>query len=646
MDKEVLELECLIRRYNDAYRKGNPLVTDREFDQLVEQLQELNPDSEWFKKGVQDKVSEDRKEKLPIPMFSLEKVKSHEEILRWIKSIDLKSTDELIVTSKYDGISLCVLETVGNAWTRGDGEFGQNCTEHFEKCINSAIYTQSLDNELPIFSFGEAIFKTADFLKIKDEAGYKSARNAVAGLLNSPNVSEFVKYVNYVRYGCDNEDWDKKKQLEILNECSCEQSRVNFSTITVKSLEDEDGFVNLMNSLFEKLTKGYKCDGLVIDVNNAKKRRELGRLANNNPRYAIAYKNPEWSEREETVVKEVRWQISKDGRLAPVVEIEPIELCGATVSKCTAYNARYIVENNIVPGARVVICRSGDVIPKHLKTVSYTNTYSKTPTVCPICGKELVWDSNNVDLMCTNSQCEGVLLSRCVYFFSILDFKEFREPTIKKIFNAGYKDPTSIIRLDENELKNIEGLGNVAAKVLSKQFEELRKKGTNFAKMMTAYNFFKGVIAEKTCQKILNGLKLYTYEDISSFAKECNENWAFEIEGCVEGVGFNTAYAFVMGIIDWWTSWTSDLFTIPITYYGLEEKSFDGQMTIVFTGFRNKDWERKLTEMGHKIGSSVSKKTTCVVVKEKGSNSTKELKAESLGIPIFTATEFKEKFLC
>ena len=579
-------------------------------------------------------------------MFSLEKVKSHEEILRWIKSIDLKSTDELIVTSKYDGISLCVLETVGNAWTRGDGEFGQNCTEHFEKCINSAIYTQSLDNELPIFSFGEAIFKTADFLKIKDEAGYKSARNAVAGLLNSPNVSEFVKYVNYVRYGCDNEDWDKKKQLEILNECSCEQSRVNFSTITVKSLEDEDGFVNLMNSLFEKLTKGYKCDGLVIDVNNAKKRRELGRLANNNPRYAIAYKNPEWSEREETVVKEVRWQISKDGRLAPVVEIEPIELCGATVSKCTAYNARYIVENNIVPGARVVICRSGDVIPKHLKTVSYTNTYSKTPTVCPICGKELVWDSNNVDLMCTNSQCEGVLLSRCVYFFSILDFKEFREPTIKKIFNAGYKDPTSIIRLDENELKNIEGLGNVAAKVLSKQFEELKKKGTNFAKMMTAYNFFKGVIAEKTCQKILNGLKLYTYEDISSFAKECNENWASEIEGCVEGVGFNTAYAFVMGIIDWWTSWTSDLFTIPITYYGLEEKSFDGQMTIVFTGFRNKDWERKLTEMGHKIGSSVSKKTTCVVVKEKGSNSTKELKAESLGIPIFTATEFKEKFLC
>jgi DNA ligase (NAD+) len=75
----------------------------------------------------------------------------------------------------------------------------------------------------------------------------------------------------------------------------------------------------LMDELFEKLTSGYKCDGLVIDVNNPTLRKELGRLPNNNPKYAIAYKNPDWSEREETIVKGVDWQISKDGRLAPVI---------------------------------------------------------------------------------------------------------------------------------------------------------------------------------------------------------------------------------------------------------------------------------------------------------------------------------------
>lgn len=160
---------------------------------------------------------------------------------------------------------------------------------------------------------------------------------------------------------------------------------------------------------------------------------------------------------------------------------------------------------------------------------------------------------------------------------------------------------------------------------------------------MTAYNKFGGVIAEKTCQKILDGLKLYTCKEVADFAKECDESWAADIEDKVEGVGFNTALAFVLGIEDWWVN-DDDSAHIPITYYGLEEKTFEGQMTVVFTGFRSPDTEKKLTDMGHKIGSSVSKKTTCLVVKEKGLGTIKEKKAEQYGIPVFTFEEFKEKF--
>ena len=215
----------------------------------------------------------------------------------------------------------------------------------------------------------------------------------------------------------------------------------------------------------------------------------------------------------------------------------------------------------------------------------------------------------------------------------------FRSPTIKKLFNAGYKDPLTIIELTEDELKKIDKLGNVAAKMLSKQFSELKKKGTNFAKYLTAMNYFQGMIAEKTCQKILNGLKLYTREEVDLFVLE-NYKKAFETD--IEGVGTSTMSSFVKGIKKKWSLEKKDI--IPITYYGLEEKSFDGKMTVVFTGFRNKDWERRLTEKGHIIGSSVSKKTTCLIVKEKGSGSTKERKAESLGIPIFTPIEFQHKF--
>lgn len=638
LDPKILEKQ--IRDYNTLYRLGEPKVTDTEFDELVELLHNINPDANWFKKGIQDEVN-DRKERLPIPMYSLEKVKTYDEILKWIDSCNLEYYDKLIITPKYDGISLCVNEIVGDAWTRGDGEYGQNCKDRFGKLINSEW--RSYDKVT--YSFGEAIFPTINFLKLKETTQYKSARNAVAGLMNSPVVSDNVGLIAYVRYGCNREDWDKEKQLDFLNENN-KWIKTFYATVSVGSLmQNEDSFTTLMNNLFENLTSGFKCDGLVIDINDASKRNELGRLANNNPKYAIAYKNPDWSEREETVVKSVDWQISKDGRLAPVVNIEPIELCGATVSRCTAYNARYVRENLIDKGARVVIARSGDVIPKHLKTVKSSGDFNQIlPSICPVCGKKVDWDNNNVDLICCNKECSGIMLARCVYFFSVLDFKEFREPTIKKLFNAGYKTPDSILLLSEEDLKKIEGIGNVAAKVLSRQFEELKKKGTNFAKLLTAYNKFGGVIAEKTCQKILDGLKLYTCKDVADFAKECDESWAADIEDKVEGVGFNTALAFVLGIEDWWVN-DDDSAHIPITYYGLEEKSFEGQMTVVFTGFRNKDWENKLKEQGHKIGSSVSKKTTCLVVKERGSGSTKEQKAESLGVPIFTMQEFKEKFL-
>lgn len=634
------ELERQIRMLNDAYREGFPQVTDEEFDDLVDLLKKINPYSNWFKRGVQDYAG-DRKEKLPMPMYSLEKIKSYEEFMKWVASVRLQDSQMIVITPKYDGISLCVNECVGDAWTRGDGEFGQHCNLHFEMMRNNLWNPHGYD-EIE-FTFGEAIFRSDTFLKIKENSPYKSARNAVAGLINSPQISPLVQDITYVRYGCDREDWDKKTQLEFVNEASyCEYCK--FTCIPLGSLiQNEESFLDQMNSLFERLTTNFKCDGLVIDINDANTRMKLGRLPNGNPKYAIAYKNPEWSEREETIVKHVDWQISKDGRLAPVVNVEPVELCGATVSKCTAYNARYIQDNFISPEARVLIARSGDVIPKHLKTVKSSGDFVKIlPSVCPICGKEVNWDNNKVDLVCTNSKCNGILLARCVYFFSTLEFEEFRESTIKKIFNAGYKYPNQIINLDEENLNKIEGLGKVASKYLLKQFGELKKKGTNFAKFLTACNYFRGMIAEKTCQKILNGLELYSYEDISTYAKECDESWSLDIDRKIEGVGVTTGIAFIQGLIDWWCN---DENIIPITYYGLEEKTFEGQMTVVFTGFRSKEWENKLKEQGHKISNSVSKKTSCLVVKEKGSGSTKEQKAESLGVPIFTMQEFKEKFL-
>ena len=119
------ELELSIIKANDDYREGNPQITDEEYDNLLSILKRKQPDSELLKKGVLEEVKEERKQELPIPMYSLNKVKSTKELLKWIESKGGHQLDTLIITPKYDGISLVVDEASDSCWTRGDGEMGQ-----------------------------------------------------------------------------------------------------------------------------------------------------------------------------------------------------------------------------------------------------------------------------------------------------------------------------------------------------------------------------------------------------------------------------------------------------------------------------------------------------------------------------------------
>ena len=113
----------LIKEYNDAYRRGEPLVSDEEYDLLVEELKTKDPQNKLLKKAIIEEIeSSDRMERLPIPMYSLEKFKKIDELIEFMKNTwKITSTTEIIITPKYDGISLCCEEKTGAAWTRGDG---------------------------------------------------------------------------------------------------------------------------------------------------------------------------------------------------------------------------------------------------------------------------------------------------------------------------------------------------------------------------------------------------------------------------------------------------------------------------------------------------------------------------------------------
>lgn len=630
------ELEEKIVEANRLYREGNPVISDKEYDRMKEELERHFPDSDILKKAiVEESVKGDRMERLPFPMFSLEKVKTVDEIVRWAKDVwELSPNDRVVITPKYDGISLLVDEITNDCWTRGDGTEGQNSRDHY-RYVNHG----NPMNKKGCFTFGEAIVPIGMFLKNVKPLGYKSARNAVAGAFNADDFNaQVLGNTAYVRYGIMDSDRDKSMQLaELRNDYG--NYATQYWVTSAGVFDDNKTALTYLNDLFESI-KNFKCDGLVIEVDNKTKREELGRLPNGNPRYAIAYKNPDWQERFITKVKKIEWSISKDGKAKPVIVFDPVEFDGATVSRCTGYNAKYITDNHICPNAYIVVTRSGDVIPKHLETLKYSvecfEGMCDSMMFCPSCGEPLKWDATLTDLVCLNLNCDEKAIKQLVYFFATLGTEEMQEATVRKLYKGGLFSIEDIINVTKEELEKIEGIGKSLSKKLRKQFDSYVDDGVPFARVLTAYNVFGGVIGEKTCQMIFNSL---TKDQIDYMF----ENEEVPMKGLlsIDGIAETTAKSFNDGLKTFFDLCSGT--PVSISFIQEETVENDNPESVCFTGFRNKQWEERLVKEGHKIVSSVSKNTTILVTKDKESSSSKVKKAKELSIPILTPEEFETK---
>ena len=433
-------------------------------------------------------------------------------------------------------------------------------------------------------------------------------------------------------------DRDKSMQLaELYNDY--DPYATQYWVTSAGVFDDEKTALTYLNDLFESI-KNFKCDGLVIEVDNKTKREELGRLPNGNPRYAIAYKNPDWQERYTTKVQKIEWSVSKDGKAKPVIVFDPVEFDGATVSRCTGYNAKYITDNHISPNAYIVVSRSGDVIPKHLETVSYSVELFREMCdgmmICPSCGEPLRWDANLTDLVCVNPNCDEKAVKQLVYFFATLGTEEMQEATVRKLYKGGLLSVENIVNATEKELEKIEGIGKSLSKKLRKQFDSYVDDGVPFARILTAYNVFGGVIGEKTCQMIFNSLS----KDQIDYMFENGEVPLKDLLS-IDGIAETTAKAFNDGLKLFFYLCSGT--PVSISFIQEETVENDNPESVCFTGFRNKQWEERLAKEGHKVVSGVSKNTTILVTKDKESSSSKVKKAKELSIPILTPEEFETK---
>ena len=602
----INELKEKIVKANEAYRIGEPIMSDKDYDQLVEELELLSPNDDVLTKVGHVVADETRKSKLPIEMASMNKIKSMNDINDWCRLKNITSHNFVIITPKYDGLSLCVNETTSEAFTRGDGTYGQKSNEHYSRIGNHLSKTSFS------FTYGEVMMSKKTFLE-KYSSDFANPRNLVAGLLNSKEATDALKDCDYIKYGAIQSRNMFQSKKQILDELNSNQSvKVPYHICRISDITEE-----LLINLFHEYSVDYEIDGLIIEINDLNTQITLGReTSSNNPVWARAFKHPSFEQSAETEIIGISWNISKQGYLKPTLHISPVKLDGVTVSNVTGNNARFVKDMGIGVGAKVIVKRSGMVIPI-IADVTETVEF-QMPDV-----DNIDWNENGVELV-TLTETDDQKLKKNISFFEILESDNVSEGVITQLWDAGYKTISDILNLTTSDLEKIDRFGKRKAKIVH---DSIQKSVTNvsLSKLQHATGIFKG----------LGSKKLLLLED---FVTKPTVDQIMSIEGFAE--------ISAKSYVDSYDEFFNFVKDLPITISEKVEvvktgNDLDGKQ-FVFTGVRRKDLEEVIVSRGGVIGGSVSKNTTYLVMKEKGSGSSKETKAISLGVTILTVEELED----
>lgn len=623
MSEEIKELVKNIEENNVAYRIGKAVVSDEVYDGWVDRLEELDPENPVLSKVGYIDDDDERKQKLPITMASMNKVKTIELLHKWFKFKNIPLNTPLILTSKYDGCSFCSNENKSEGYTRGDGEYGQRSDDHLNLILNNENRERKIQSllgesngiiEYPnMLTYGEIIMPRQAFLDFYSN-DFKNPRNLVGGLVNADDAREPLNDCRYIRYGLVSDDMIEKfqtkdKLLDFLNDN--QTTKVPYKVVTIEDLSTEN-----LRDLFFEWSKDFELDGIIVEINDLAYAESLGRERNGNPAYARAYKG-EFEQRKTSKVLELIYSISKKGYAIPRIRIEPIELDGVTVTYVTGNNARYIMDMGIGVGSEVLVKRSGMVIPYIIKV---TETVDFT---IPDIGYELVWDENKVHLITTEVTDEQ-RLQQIISFFKILGVENVSEGVCTQFFEAGFDTVKSILSMSKSDMERIERFGSRKAEIVHTGIHS-KMKDVTLSKLQHATGLFE----------MLGSKKLLLLEDLENptTADICN----------VEGFSDKSAKAYFEGI-EKFNEFLEDLVGLVSVKKTEKTEVLSNDLldkVFVFTGVRRADLNEIIESKGGKIASGVSAKITHLVMKEKGSGSSKEIKALNLGKEILTVEELE-----
>lgn len=652
--REARRLRNEIEEHNYRYYVlAQPVISDREFDRLMEQLVELErrfpelvtPDSptrrvggeplEGFASVVHDP-----------PMLSLDNTYSYDELREFDARVRKTVPRPVyLVQLKIDGVAVALRYDDGvfvQGATRGDGRRGDDITANLRTINSVPLRLQPLLQGVDSFEVrGEVYLPRERFAKLnqqREEEGltvFANPRNAAAGTLKLLDPREVRRrgldcFVHTVPRPL-------ARQFERDSETMAALARLRFRVAPESRTFDSIGGVIDYCAVWEpnRHRMAYDVDGMVIKLDSYRDREELG-ATDKSPRWAVAYKYP--PEERETRVRRIVVNVGRLGTVTPVAEMDPVPLSGTTVTHATLHNMDEVERLDIREGDTVVVHKAGEIIPQVLKVVKDAGHARRRkfvmPDKCPACGTRLFKEAGEVAWRCVNASCPAQIKARLLHFGSrgAMDIAGLGEKLVEQLLETGLvRDFADLYELRREQLAGLERMGERSADNLMNSLAASRERP--FARVLYALGVrHVGIHSARLLARHFGSMKAL---------RAAAEKRVAEVPGVGPAVAESLAHFFAdkenLRLLE----------RLEAVGLQFEDRSAAGPkplagkrfvLTGTLTHFSREQATELILGLGGSVSSAVSKKTDYVVAGS--SPGSKYEKARELGVKVISESEF------
>ena len=656
----VNELRTQIVYHNDLYyNQDKPEISDAAYDIMMRELRQL--ESDFPDLAASDSpstavggVAQSSFSKVThiVPLLSLRDVFDTQEVQEWTTQIPKSSGILYSVEEKVDGLSVSLTYTNGvftSAATRGDGLVGEDVTENARQIPSIPMNIPALSAVPTCIVRVEVIMPTEAFERLNaslEAAGkplVKNPRNGAAGSLRTKDPSVTAKRgLEAIAFNIMYADGNSPLRQTQLQDIAFLKS-AGFRTVEAIPCSNESDIFRAINEVgARRSTSPYWIDGAVVKCNDMALQTELGETGKH-PRWAIAFKYP--PEKKETTIKEIITQTGRTGVITPVAVLDPVLLCGTTVSRATLHNQNFMdtVLGGVAVGDTVLVHKSGEIIPEVLKVFQERRPVDAVPfaiETCPVCGSPAVLgtDENGEGgavHLCSNEECPAKLERHIIYWCGkhVMDIEGIGPAVVRSLIeDEKLTCVADLYRLRIEDMDTNPQIGPVRAPKLLQAIEQSKRHdmdrliaglgmsgvGRSIGKELATHypNIWEVAMATESDLSALDGIGSITAHTLYEYFHKRSNHEALEV---LSALGVNT---------------------VSQSYQKSAGGALSG-MTFVITGTLPNMKREEATELivanGGKVAGSVSKKTTYLLAGEAAGCKLK--KAQDLDIPILSEAD-------